>query len=150
MTENKISNLSDLKQLAQDTVARLGARALLLLSGPMGVGKTQFTRFLLDELSCDETVSPSFAIHNTYHSRLGNVEHIDLFRLESEADLESTGFWDLFEATEGIFIIEWADRLSEFGVLDQLPRSWLKISMQFEFVSGPASEERRILVVEKY
>ena len=107
-------------------------RAILMLEGSMGAGKTFFTRFLVSALgSADAAVSPTFAIHNTYQTARGTVEHFDLFRIESADDLESAGFWDFFQANDKIVIIEWADRLKAFGLEDQLPRAWPRIRLRF-------------------
>ena len=109
------------------------SRALLLLEGPMGVGKTQFTKFLLEALGSNDAVSPSFALHNSYETSRGEVDHLDLYRLESADDLESIGFWDLFESDERLILIEWPERLSEFGVRQDLPRAWKKLTLTFSF-----------------
>lgn len=126
MKVHRISDLEELRQFTRALVPRLGRRQILLLDGPMGAGKTQLTRFLLEELGCDEVVSPSFAIHNEYETRRGRVDHIDLFRLENEDELESTGFWDLFSRGDGLIVIEWADRLSP----GQFPPAWSRLALR--------------------
>jgi tRNA threonylcarbamoyladenosine biosynthesis protein TsaE len=112
-----------------------GPRHIVLLDGPMGAGKTQFTRFFMKALGSNETVSPSFAIHNSYETPVGTVEHFDLYRLENEDDLESTGFWDYFLNRKGIIVIEWASRLREAGLEAALPRTWPKIWIAIELSS---------------
>jgi tRNA threonylcarbamoyladenosine biosynthesis protein TsaE len=129
----RIEDLQALRSFANDFAVNLPKKAIVLLHGPMGVGKTQFTKFLLEELGSGETVSPSFALHNTYETKRGDVDHLDLFRVESADDLESTGFWDLFEAQSGLVIIEWSERLNEFGLMSSLPRSWPKVSLTLSF-----------------
>lgn len=134
-----IADLEALRVYAHGLIKRLHERQILLLNGPVGAGKTQLTRLLLEELGCDETVSPSYAIHNQYSTpRRGEVDHIDLYRVESEDDLESTGFWDLFSQPEGLVIIEWADRLKP----GTLPRSWKMLKIDFE-VTGTVSRRLR-------
>ena len=140
--KRKIENLDEMKAFAAEIAEACGRgpRCLLLLDGEMGAGKTQFTRFMLEALGSDETASPSFAIHNSYAVRGGgSVEHFDLFRLESEEDLESTGFWDFFRAKAGLVVIEWAERLDKFGLTSQLPRTWPTRKIHFEFVLGQPS-----------
>ena len=136
---HEITDLAAMKAFATKLVQSLGQKRILLLDGPMGAGKTQFTRFLLEALGSDETVSPSFAIHNQYTTSRGPVDHVDLYRLESEDELESTGFWDLFSASSGLIIIEWAERLPA----NSLPRSWQKTHLKFE-ITGTNS--RRVVV----
>lgn len=154
MTSEKreIASLPEMKRLARELAETIknGARRrlLLLLDGPMGAGKTQFTRFLVEELGSSETASPSFAIH---HSYLGEnklpIEHFDLFRLEDLDDLESTGFWDFFRSREAIVIVEWAERLTEFGLVDQLPLTgvWPRMRLKFELGEG----ERRQVEISR-
>lgn len=142
----EIKDLADMRAFAQSVAqeVRTNRRLLILLDGEMGAGKTQFTRFLLEELGSDEACSPSFAIHNSYSTLSGSVEHMDLYRLESEDDLESTGFWDFFRAKEGVVIIEWADRLREMGLADQLPRTWRRVQMKIEIPGSIESSARRV------
>lgn len=129
----RIEDLQALRSFSKDFALSLPQKAIVLLHGPMGVGKTQFTKFLLEELGSGETVSPSFALHNTYQTKRGDVDHLDLFRLENADDLESTGFWDLFEMQSGLVIVEWSERLNEFGLMSSLPRSWPKIALTLSF-----------------
>lgn len=140
---HEIFSLSEMRNLAGAIARSLGPRVLLILNGPMGAGKTQFTRFLMEELGSDETCSPSFAIHNSYSSSRGAIEHLDLFRLESEEDLESTGFWDFFLEPKGVVIVEWGSRLEEMGLGSSLPMTWPRIELTFEAPDGEG--ERRLV-----
>ena len=135
----EIANLDELNQYARELLAGFdGRRLLILLDGPMGAGKTQLTRFLLDIMNGsgggDTVTSPSFAIHNHYDTPMGAVEHVDLYRIDNKDDLESTGFWDLF-LQDGIVIIEWSDRLKDWDVFSSLPRNWPLIKLRFEIGS---------------
>lgn len=138
----EIRNLEAMRDFAREVVleAAHSRRLLILLDGEMGAGKTQFTRYLIEEMGSDEACSPSFAIHNSYQTSRGPVEHMDLYRLENEDDLESTGFWDFFLAGEGLVIIEWAGRLREMGLEGALPRTWPKLEIKIEH--GGTPEER--------
>lgn len=141
----EILGLEAMREFAHLIATQAGDRLLLLLNGPMGAGKTQFTRFFVEALGSDEASSPSFAIHNTYSTLAGPIDHMDLFRLESEDDLESTGFWDFFRERRGIVIVEWANRLHELGLEAQLPRTWPTLEMTFE-VPAVVSDQRTVLV----
>ncbi len=128
MGNSPVKNL-DLKKLeswVEEFSKILSEKQILLLSGPMGAGKTQFVHFLLKYLEGEEPSSPTFAIHQSYSSIRGDIDHVDLYRLENEEDLESTGFWDLFEKESGLIIIEWADRLDE----EKYPLYWDKIHLK--------------------
>lgn len=93
------------------------ARALrpgdvIALRGSLGTGKTTLTRGLLRELGLEgEAPSPSFAIVQGYEVpevRLPLV-HVDLYRLEDEADLEELGLDDYL--TDGALVVEWPERM---------------------------------------
>jgi len=88
--------------------------------------------------------SPSFAIHNQYMSEMGIVDHVDLYRLEDESDLESTGFWDLFAKEKGYIFVEWGDRLNK----DLLPSHWPFCEIEISFEDG--SPDRRNLKFIQY
>ena len=128
-TSVHIRSLEELRSWVYHLSQNLDAKVCILLSGPMGVGKTQFVKYFVESLGSHEACSPTFAIHNVYKLENHRVDHIDLYRLEDEADLESTGFWDLFEQDAGYIIIEWADRMEERF----LPKSWprLRVSMRW-------------------
>lgn len=92
---------------------------VVLLSGPMGAGKTQICRWILDGLGSKEAASPTFAVHHRYDVETLTVDHFDLYRLSSQWDLEETGFWDILGEEDNLVLVEWADRLP----LDSFPKS---------------------------
>ncbi|MGZ3804298.1 MAG: tRNA (adenosine(37)-N6)-threonylcarbamoyltransferase complex ATPase subunit type 1 TsaE [Pseudobdellovibrionaceae bacterium] len=134
----KTTSPKDLEVIVLALLKLFKERTLLLLEGPVGAGKTEIVKALTQSLGIQETSSPSFAIHYHYENRDVSLEHVDLYRLESEDDLESTGFWDLFGAKKGLVVIEWADRLNQ----DLLPLNWIKIKVQIE--KSPSPNERQV------
>ena len=125
-------------------------RLVVLLDGEMGAGKTQFTHFFVGALGGGETSSPSFAIHHSYPIGTRTLDHFDLFRLQSEDELEATGFWDFFRNQNGIIIIEWAERLRTLGLYQHLPITWPKLQLNLEFVpieDSTASQARKVTVL---
>lgn len=133
-----VKNLSDLQAWATQLAKELQAATLLALEGEVGSGKTQLVQFLARALGAAEpTQSPSFAIHHTYHGKI-QIEHLDLYRLESEDDLESTGFWDLFQNRQSVIAIEWADRIPR----EWLPRDWALWAIHIKL--GKESTQREI------
>ncbi|MCB0349695.1 MAG: tRNA (adenosine(37)-N6)-threonylcarbamoyltransferase complex ATPase subunit type 1 TsaE [Bdellovibrionales bacterium] len=103
-------------------------RVLLLLSGDLGVGKTKTVEVLLGELGVTQVSSPTYAIHHNYEVKGMNIDHFDLYRIESESDLESTGFWDVFMQPEAWVIVEWADRLQQTKFSPQ----WVRVEINIE------------------
>lgn len=86
----------------------LRAGDVVLLSGPLGAGKTAFVRGLAEGLGCDlEGVSsPTFTIVQEYAGPI-RLQHVDLYRL-SPAEVDDLGLDDLLEGA--VMAIEWPDR----------------------------------------
>ena len=89
---------------------------LLLLGGDMGTGKTTLVKGIaqaLDAAEPDEVTSPTFTlIHEFDGSRNGKpvkLYHLDVYRLESERQLETLGLDDLLSA-DSLVLVEWGDK----------------------------------------
>ena len=108
---------------AAETVAlgeRLGrhltAGDVILLHGDLGSGKTTIAQGLLAGLGVSgPTPSPTFTLVNEYDGTTAagdpvRVYHLDLYRLASEADLDSIGLDDYLVPSNGISLIEWPER----------------------------------------
>ena len=91
---------------------RLSIPSVVLLRGALGTGKTTLARGVAIGLGLEDPFlvnSPSFTLVNIYHARCP-IYHVDLYRLESERDLYSTGM-DEFFGEDGITVVEWSERL---------------------------------------
>ena len=101
---------------AIEAVVEAREAALVIgLSGPLGAGKTEWVKGLAEGLGVDVALvaSPSFVIASEYPAarpRGRPLAHVDLFRVGSEAELESAGFLDLL-APGRVVAVEWADRM---------------------------------------
>lgn len=94
--------------------------ALVLLSGPMGAGKTLWTKGFAAGLGCTEMVaSPTFAVMNIYHTPTAPIYHLDLYRVGCLEELLDIG---LFEVLEQRFpcVIEWSERVPDLFELPHL------------------------------
>ena len=126
-----ITDIKKLKQLAFQFANQMAPPYIVLLEGPLGAGKTQTIRFMTEALGVQEKdiSSPAFSLINVYTNPKGwDIYHLDLFRLNTPEDLESTGFWDIF-ANPAIVFIEWADKLQK----KELPFDWKKLFLKFQF-----------------
>ena len=96
----------------------------LLLAGPIGAGKTHFSRHLIQSLlSRPESVpSPTFTLVQTYDTVAGPLWHADLYRLGAMDEIEELGLADAFD--EAICLVEWPERL---GPLAPRHALWLNL-----------------------
>jgi tRNA threonylcarbamoyladenosine biosynthesis protein TsaE len=128
-SQHTISNLQELEKFWRDFLPHLSERSILLLSGDVGAGKTTSVQIIASILGMKDVQSPSFAIHLRYENAQGlSMDHLDLYRLEDDDDLESSGFWDLFAEKKGLVVIEWAQRLD----YDFLPLNWQRVEVKIE------------------
>ncbi|OQC13468.1 MAG: tRNA threonylcarbamoyladenosine biosynthesis protein TsaE [Firmicutes bacterium ADurb.Bin080] len=80
---------------------------VVLLSGNLGSGKTTFTKGIAKALGVSkEIISPTFNILREYEGTDSLLIHIDMYRIESEDELENTGIDEIFDCNS-IIVIEW-------------------------------------------
>ena len=92
----------------------LRAGDTLLLSGPVGAGKSFFARALIRARlgnPAEEVPSPSFTLVQTYQAEGVEIWHCDLYRLTSAAEVWELGLEEAF--VQAICLIEWPDRLGD-------------------------------------
>jgi tRNA threonylcarbamoyladenosine biosynthesis protein TsaE len=101
----------DTERLAGALAATLRPGDVLLLSGPLGAGKTAFVRGLARGLGidADEVSSPTFTLVHEYRGGRLRLFHADLYRLGT-AGAEDLGL-DELGVRDGVLAIEWPDRL---------------------------------------
>ena len=87
---------------------KLGPGAVVLLNGPLGAGKTAFTRGLAEGLGADgeDVSSPTFTIIQEYRGR-APLQHVDLYRL-TPAEVDDLGLDELGERS--VLAVEWPER----------------------------------------
>ena len=94
----------------------LAAGMMVKLYGDLGAGKTTLVKGIARALGipAESVVSPSFTIITEYESS-PRLLHIDLYRIDSSNDLESTGIWDAI-GSDAVTVIEWPEHAG-----DELP-----------------------------
>ena len=98
----------------------LPPRAVVLLIGNLGAGKTTLAKGIAAGLGVaepDEVSSPTFTLIHEYGG--GLLFHIDLYRLETPAEVSTLGLDELFDR-ESIVLIEWGERFPELMPPDRI------------------------------
>ncbi len=93
---------------------------IVALKGTLGIGKTQLVRGIARTyLGSDNRVcSPSFTIINQYEAKGRTINHLDLYRLSTLEEVESTGYWDCVEDPNALVIIEWLEQVDQAQPID--------------------------------
>jgi tRNA threonylcarbamoyladenosine biosynthesis protein TsaE len=119
MTQKFISrSAQDTKDFAEKIASNLKGKEVVLLYGDLGSGKTTFTQGLAKALGITKKIiSPTFIIMRTYElpEQIGDAKyfyHVDLYRTQSEHDIEGLGLKELLGKNENIVVIEWPEKIS--------------------------------------
>lgn len=86
-------------------------RAIVLLIGELGAGKTTLTKGIVEGRGvarAEDVSSPTFTLIHEYGNPVG-VYHVDLYRLDTAEQARRLGLEDLFDQ-EALVLIEWGDR----------------------------------------
>ncbi|MGB0039571.1 MAG: tRNA (adenosine(37)-N6)-threonylcarbamoyltransferase complex ATPase subunit type 1 TsaE [Terriglobales bacterium] len=85
---------------------------LVLLRGDLGAGKTTLVKGIAEGFHAaraDDVTSPTFTLVHEYRSARATLYHIDLYRIDSERELETLALDDLLAPTS-ILLIEWGEK----------------------------------------
>ena len=123
-----------------DAAKKLGgllkAGDMIAYKGGLGAGKTTFTRGIAIGMGIGDSVtSPTFALVNEYRGDSITLYHFDMYRIESEEDLESTGFYD-YPFEDNVAAVEWSENISDF-----LPKNTI-----FVTISSVGENDREIII----
>ena len=99
-----------------------GGDAIALI-GDLGAGKTTLVTGLVAAIGAGTAASPTFSLVNEYTGGRLIVWHVDLYRIEREAELVELGLDEMLGDRRGVCIVEWADK---FAVM---PKDHLRIEL---------------------
>lgn len=126
------------RALAESLLADGKHAAFIALYGDLGVGKTAFTRGFTAAIAPTARVkSPTYTIVNEYRGGKVPVFHFDMYRIDGDDDLYSTGFYDYIDT--GYLLVEWSENIP-FA----LPKA--RINVTIEKTDG--GDGRRITIEE--
>ena len=106
-----VKSLEHLNSLSQKIADKLTKKDCIFLIGEIGVGKTTFTRYLINYLQkkngekITEVLSPTFNLLYEYDLKKIKIMHYDLYRIKDEKELKQLGIF--LDKQDTIKIIEW-------------------------------------------
>ena len=108
-----IKSLENLNSISKKVADQIKVNDIIYLMGEIGVGKTTFTRYLInylqkkENLKVTEVLSPTFNLLYEYNFKNFKIMHYDLYRIKKNKELKNLGIFSGGENT--IKIIEWAN-----------------------------------------
>jgi len=125
------------RALGHALMGLLKAGDTVALFGELGAGKTAFVKGMAQRLGVADAVSsPTFTIMKIYYTD-PPVYHFDMYRISSERDLISTGFFD-YIGDDGIAAVEWSE-----NIVSSLPREYIRVE-----ISYTGNQDERKIVIE--
>ncbi|GAB2832706.1 hypothetical protein GCM10027024_03380 [Microbacterium insulae] len=123
----EVASPADMEALGADIGRMLRAGDLVVLTGPLGAGKTTLTRGIATGLGVRGPVqSPTFVLARTHPSLVGGAPlvHVDAYRLGSPAELDDLDI----DVDSSVVIVEWGR-----GMVDGLREHWWEIELDREW-----------------
>ena len=118
-----IKSLDHLKFISKKIGEKISEKDCIFLTGEIGVGKTTFTRCLInyfqkkEEVEQTEVLSPTFNLLYEYDIKKFKIMHYDLYRIKNSKELDQLGIFN--ENLNSIKIIEWP-QLIKTNIKDRL------------------------------
>ncbi|MDC2985608.1 tRNA (adenosine(37)-N6)-threonylcarbamoyltransferase complex ATPase subunit type 1 TsaE [Candidatus Pelagibacter sp.] len=124
-----LSSEKETEELASTFLKKIKPGCFIFLYGEIGVGKTTFIRYLinqfqkLNKLEITEVTSPTFNLLNEYQINDFKINHYDLFRLKSTDEMKNL---DLFEDNKNtITLVEWPQ------IIKEKPKNLIEIVFEY-------------------
>ncbi len=141
-----VSDATAMRMLAAEVAQKCLAGDVVVLSGPLGAGKTTFTQGFASGLQVAGTVtSPTFVIARVHRSTVGGPDlvHVDAYRLSGLAELDDL---DLDTAlAESVTVVEWGEGLAE-SLSSEVVQVQIDRDTEGLNVGESASDARRVTV----
>src|SRR6202049_1299689 len=113
MTSQTITHSADETiAFGRNLATELSPPLIVLLRGDLGAGKTTLVKGIAEGFGAapaDDVTSPTFTLIHEYRGPQTTLYHIDLYRIDTQRDLETLGLDDLL-AANSIVLIEWGEK----------------------------------------
>ena len=119
-----ISKEKDTKLVAERLSKLINLGDFILLTGNLGVGKTTFTKYIINSLQrinrqqISEVPSPTFNITNEYQIKKILIKHIDLYRIKNEKELNNLGIQENLK--KQITLVEWPEVVKKLKIKNSI------------------------------
>jgi tRNA threonylcarbamoyladenosine biosynthesis protein TsaE len=135
--KTEVNNIAEMHDLGARIGKALNAGDLLLISGPLGAGKTALTQGIGLALGIENVTSPTFVISRIHPGKIPLV-HVDAYRLQGD----STAIFDDLDLESylptSITVVEWGE-----GLADRLADQYLEIKIEF----GEGDDQRLVSII---
>ena len=139
-----ISKEKETKLIAERLSKFIKLGDTLLLTGNLGVGKTTFTKYIINSLqrinrqAISEVPSPTFNITNEYQIKKILIKHYDLYRIKNKSELINLGFQENLK--KQITLVEWPEIVKKLNI---------KNSISLIFKYNNSYTERYLTIISK-
>ena len=137
----KINSLNQLNKFSLKIASEIDLEDCIFLIGEIGVGKTTFVRYFINnlekknKLKKSQVLSPTFNIVYDYNVGSYKIMHYDLYRLRSKTEVKQLGIFE--EREKSVKIIEWP----------QLIKNIIKNKLEIYFSYGDKLNTRNIKIL---
>ena len=103
--------------LGRELASKLKDLRMVILHGDLGAGKTTLVKGIAEGLKAatrDDVTSPTFTLIHEYRGPDVTLYHVDLYRIETERELETLGLDELFADDGNLVLIEWGEKIPRF------------------------------------
>ena len=138
-----ISKESDTAKIAKGISKKIKKGDILFFFGEIGVGKTTFIKYLINNLqqaskvNLTEVPSPTFNLLHEYKIKKLLIEHYDLFRIEKKIDIKNLGI--LENCSSILTLVEWPEKI--------IKKPIKRIELLFKYKS---KSDKRILKINEF
>jgi len=116
MKEFLTHSVEETTELGRRLAAELRPPRLVVLRGELGAGKTTLIKGIAEGFhaaSQENVTSPTFTLIHEYRGLGVNVYHVDLYRVDTQRELDTLGIDDLFD-DNSVVLIEWGEKFARF------------------------------------
>ena len=141
-----VKSLEHLNSLSQKVADKLDKNDCIFLIGEIGVGKTTFTRYLINHLQekngekITEVLSPTFNLLYEYDLKEIKIMHYDLYRIKNEKELKHLGIF--LDKQDTVKIIEWPQLIN-------IPLSD-KLEIHLDYVKNEKEREIKFIGTDRW